>query len=130
MEETYIVEKDWITADNLRAVVIIALSSIWTKSHRCGYVGVPITHPMYAMNYNDVSVDCHGGLMYSGDSTDSYPVESLDSSLWWFGFDCAHLGDAPITSEGYEMSEGTVRTLDFCVKECESIASQLQKKEE
>ena len=129
MERDYIIEKDWITADNLRAVVIVTLNLNGTKRHRCGYVGVPVTHPMYAMNYNDVSVDC-GGLTYSGSSTDSYPVESEDSNLWWLGFDCAHLGDALITSERYRMSDEVVRTLDFCVKECESIASQLQKKKD
>jgi hypothetical protein len=43
---SYIVEKDWITSVGLRAVAIIG------RGHRCGYVGVPVTHPLYGVGYN------------------------------------------------------------------------------
>lgn len=81
----------------------------------------------------DVVVDVHGGLTYSGGSS-TYPAAS--DGLWWFGFDCAHAGDGEIESQVYE-SEGVfticpssvfseeVRSEEYVVKECESLASQL-----
>jgi len=76
--------------------------------------------------------DVHGSITYSGG--DNYPVKS---SRWWFGFDCNHFGDSKdwdIISEKYKeperkhsfYSEGTVRTLLYCEKECESLARQLK----
>ena len=74
----------------------------------------------------------HGGLTYSGNGGDkhkgTYPVES---DLWWFGYDCGHAGDAP--APGSRMAQyrsslfdGDVhRTLEYCINECESLATQL-----
>jgi len=79
--------------------------------------------------------DVHGGITYSGGGDkSSYPV---DSDLWWFGYDCAHLGDGKdfsIMDERYKEFEeqypipsnrGPIRTLDYCITECESLAKQL-----
>ena len=63
---------------------VIALMSL---GHRCGYVGIPKDHELYGKHYNNILLDCHGGLTYSGDG---YP---LDDDLWYIGFDCAHWGD-------------------------------------
>ena len=38
MERGYIIEKDWITSNGLRAVVLILLEN-GCRLHRCGYVG-------------------------------------------------------------------------------------------
>lgn len=57
--------------------------------HRCGYVGIPIGHKYYKMNYNDIDIECHGGLTYSRD----YLIGQNDENKWWIGFDCAHYGD-------------------------------------
>ncbi len=73
--------------------------------------------------------DVHGSITYSGKG--NYPVES---QLWWFGFDCVHYGDAcdeSIMSDKYAsrphfVHEGVVRTLDYCITECESLADQLK----
>lgn len=76
----------------------------------------------------DIAIDCHGGLTYAGGGIGSiYPVES---ELWWFGFDCAHYGDATITQRAFEIehgfeNEGIVRSLLFCELQCEKIAVQL-----
>ena len=76
----------------------------------------------------------HGGLTYAG-SNKKYPVES---ELHWFGFDCAHLYDARdpdlMDDQHREMHEkypsfahleGVIRSLSFCERECERLASQL-----
>jgi hypothetical protein len=74
----------------------------------------------------------HGGITYSGGGEQSnYPVES---DLWWFGYDCAHFGDGKdlsVVSErerGFEMmypTRGEVRTTEYCISECKSLAEQL-----
>jgi len=80
----------------------------------------------------EVMFDVHGSLTYSG-GKDNYPVQN--SGLWWFGFDCGHCDDAPDTKAmleyGFTPSPymsghgGTVRTLDYCINECHSLADQL-----
>jgi hypothetical protein len=109
--------------NGLRCVAIFT-----SMGHRCGYVGVSASHPLYGKDYSDkcsilkksdienqeigkrgiiplmcmdtesenISPECyfdvHGGITYAGGGENSkYPVES---NLWWFGFDCAHCGDA------------------------------------
>ena len=75
--------------------------------------------------------EVHGGLTYSGNGHGTYPVES---ELWWFGYDCAHAGDLPepdsrmgkvYADMAFSQREGVIRTLDFCIDECESLAKQL-----
>lgn len=74
--------------------------------------------------------DVHGGITYSGGSG-KHPVES--SGIWWFGYDCAHFGDAKdkslMDAEKYDMLRqfeyGVVRTTDYCIAECKSLAEQL-----
>lgn len=76
----------------------------------------------------DIVINCHGGLTYSSkEGSNKYPVES---ELHWFGFDCAHYGDAYIELSEFAKQygfgrEGTVRTLEYCKEQCESIADQL-----
>jgi hypothetical protein len=55
---------------------------------RCGYVGVPKSHPAYGVNYNDMQdIDCHGGLTFDGEIK---CISAEPDDLWYFGFDCAH----------------------------------------
>jgi hypothetical protein len=114
------VEKKWITEAGYEAEVIAQ-----KMGHRCGYVTVPKDHPHYGKGYDDVDVDVHGGLTYAEEGT--------------FGFDCAHWNDArdvSIMSDEYTQifhgwpslgdDEPTIKTLEFCVTECESLAKQLK----
>ncbi len=128
------IEKDWTTKAGLRAVVLAT-----SMGHRCGYVGVPLAHPHYGRHYDDsglYDISVHGGLTFSSSEIGKYPVES---DLHWFGFDCAHLGDAkdpdlmdelhreihekypPLFREAGDV----VRDLPFCERECEDLAKQL-----
>jgi hypothetical protein len=51
-----LIEKDWTTNAGLRAVVVICLSDDGKrKRHRCGYVGVDNSHPLFGVQYNDQS---------------------------------------------------------------------------
>jgi hypothetical protein len=120
MSEETKIEKQWTTAAEYKAEVLAS-----PMGHRCGYVTVPDDHPCIGKNYSDLNVNVHGGLTYKNNAT--------------FGFDCAHLYDAKdheLMSEEYrkvyEMwpslrePEGTVKTLEFCVAECEKLAAQLK----
>jgi hypothetical protein len=162
----YKVEKDW-EHNGYRCVVIA-----WEMGHRCGYVGVSDTHPLYNKKYDSavpdsilpkykdvmngtrgkrsvlgvlcasaaesrvgILFDVHGGITYSeGGKKSRYPVES---DLWWFGFDCGHYGDGidiSIMSDKYKeinikyslFDEGVIRTTEYCIQECESLADQLK----
>jgi len=78
--------------------------------------------------------DVHGGITYSGGGENSkYPIES---NLWWFGYDCSHCDDAKdlsVVSDSIREIElkfptnGILRTLDYCIDECNSLAEQLLK---
>lgn len=84
--------------------------------YNCGYVGLPAGHPWFGKSYDacllgddcptvaeraadpdgyhscynhspDARVEVHGGLTFA--------QAGERDGLWWFGFDCAHSGDAP-----------------------------------
>ena len=116
-----------------------------TIGHRCGYVGLPKDNKYYGVNYNEIDIDCHGGLTYS--SSNLY--EQNDTDIWWIGFDCAHCDDAKdydslrkyYTDErsktmidrwealDRKYPDGSkVRDLDYVVNECKNIVEQIEKK--
>ena len=90
----------------------------------------------------DVYFNVHGGLTYGGGGKGSeYPVKS---DLWWFGFDCAHAGDAidfefaekywpddanvkmrVAIHKKYFVSGEEVRTKEYCEEECRSLVDQI-----
>jgi len=115
------IEKEWTTKAGLKAAVIAT-----DMGHRCGYVSVPKDHPWHGKTYDEAALDVHGGLTYAG----------MRDDLWWFGYDCAHLGDArdpelmreelKAIMSAFSGDKGEIRSLDFCVNECESMAWQLK----
>jgi hypothetical protein len=114
-----IIEKEWITKAGYKAQVVAQ-----PMGHRCGYVTVPEDHPCFGKDYNDIDIEVHGGLTFAHDGE--------------FGFDCAHFYDAKDESLMDDVHkriqamypsflyEGTVRTLEFCINECENMAKQFK----
>jgi hypothetical protein len=82
----YKVEREWEHA-GLSCAVVLAREA----QHRCGYVRVPPSHPLFGKGYDDADVDVHGGLTFAKLEP---CTEHPDGQGWWFGFDCAHAGDA------------------------------------
>jgi hypothetical protein len=119
MTEKVKIEKQWTTSAGYEAEVLAM-----PMGHRCGYVTVPDGHPCEGKDYDELDVEVHGGLTF-GDGAK-------------FGFDCAHFYDAKdpeLISDEYRKiyerwprfdESGTVRTLEFCVAECERLAAQLK----
>lgn len=53
------------------------------------YLGVPTDHPLAGFGYDDIPLDCHGGLTFSSEGTDKI----LPKGYYWYGYDYAHSGD-------------------------------------
>ena len=88
----------------------------------------------------DVYFNVHGGLTYSSDNNNTYPVES---NLWWLGFDCAHYmdgknlelvekywGDDPNIQRRIEIEREfpnyyEVRSKEYVENECKSLVDQI-----
>jgi hypothetical protein len=108
-----------------------------TYGYRCGYVRIPIGHPWYQLDYNDVHEDSdvhiHGGLTFA--EPDQSCGKGEDNG-WWLGFDCAHGGDAPDPKLFSEVDSlyaaflpdwgmhGTVRTQKYVEEQCRSLCEQ------
>lgn len=96
----------------------------------------------------DLLFDVHGGLTY-GEGYCDYPVES--EGIWWLGFDCAHAGDGKdldlleelwgdedivkrrlkvereVNAKYPTVSDGPVRSKEYCEDECRSLVEQIIK---
>jgi hypothetical protein len=120
--------------------------------HRCGYVGVKPSHPLFGVTYQDLEdhidgyLEVHGGLTYSGES-DRYPTLQVEK-VWWFGFDCAHLYDGKDLElakhyfmsfsymktygalKQFDRSDEQVKSLEYCIYECIHMIDQLNRRRE
>ena len=159
---SYTVEKEWAYKDF--CLVVIANRDIGC---RCGYLGVPKVHFLFGKGYGEhcpqlellvsrggpagnrgilslvtwngkeaspeIAFNVHGSLTYSGSS--GYPIDRPNT--WWFGFDCAHAGDAKDLSliddervkeiySRFGPDDGEIRTVEYCIKELESLADQIE----
>jgi len=108
------VEKRWVTNSSLEAIVVTHPS----LGHRCGYVRVPEDNGLYQISYEDIndSISVHGGLTFSG----QLPKDIDPTLSYWLGYDCAHSCDRSRFNP-----QGIERTLDYCIEECEHLASQI-----
>lgn len=89
------------------------------SGHLCGYVILTRDNDYFGMEYDEIPVDCHGGLTYASD----------EGPNWVIGFDCAHLGDLqPFYSEMEWYGVGVYRDMEFVTQECESICEQISEK--
>lgn len=104
-----------------RCIVLVNAAGL-----RCGYVGVPKSHPDYKKSYEQIESKyyAHGGITYS-DFINRIGLQTDD--LWYFGFDCGHLGDRYAVDEavkyGLTVDSRTVETfrqLNEVMKRCDS----------
>lgn len=108
-------EKIWVYK-NLHCMV-----SLVPLSHRCGYVGIPPSHPWFRISYEELPINIHGGLTYS--SMNEYRDEQCGVvGLYWVGFDCNHAGDSNVNEVN---PHGHIWTLDEVGIETNSMADQV-----
>lgn len=101
--------------------------------HRCGYVGVPKEQIGLVENAEE-TISCHGGITY-GPSDHLHLQNDID--ILWIGFDTAHWGDRNDVKKAvdyfgedahtYDFGCGTIRTLEYCKRECMDIVDQVIK---
>lgn len=58
----------------------------------CGYICIQKDHSFYEKHYDDIDLECHGGLTFSG---------IADDGSYWIGFDCAHSMDLVPSTERF-----------------------------
>ena len=56
----------------------------------CGYVIIPEGHEFYDKHYDQIDINCHGGLTYSGKF---HIKESKNNEKYCIGFDMNHYDD-------------------------------------
>lgn len=104
----------------------------------CGYVAVEEGHPLFKADYEDADLDVHGGITFSGECRPPIchvPQPGKPDNVFWFGFDCAHLGDDhPREMAIYSKMPGYVHLdsgfhtycdMSYVRKQVESLAEQL-----
>ena len=102
--------------------------------HRCGYVGIPKNDISELDSYD---INPYGGITY-GPCPDLHFQE--DEDVEWIGFDTGHWGDGRDINSvqkyfGIERAKevlsfptyvvGTVKTLEFCKKQCMDMVDQI-----
>src|ERR1700688_3408798 len=63
------------------------------------YFGVPSDHPLAGFSYDDLPVDCHGGLTFGKEGKDPFPI-----GFYWYGCDYGHYNDMSFYNLEYPMS--------------------------
>ncbi len=71
----------------------------------------------------DVFFNVHGSVTYCG-GADDYPIDN-PLKLWFIGFDCGHCDDGTLNDSIRAFCPGPVRSMEYVVDECESLAKQL-----
>ena len=96
-------------------------------------VKIPKSHPLYeSMTIEDKETECHGGLVFAGDSL-SY-VE--DSDGWWIGwnysidgdYNCSRSGIWAPAYGGKNMTDGQKWTTEEVKSEIEQFINQISEK--
>lgn len=153
---THTIEKTWITDPGLRAVCAIIRGShrcgyVEVPEGHPLY-GVEYSQETDALNFNpeeielgkrspilaltagkadgsirhspEIAFNVHGSLTYSNSGKRGYPIKS---DGWWFGFDCSHFNDGSMDPDMQSFFSGPVRSLEYVIEECESLANQIEK---
>jgi len=138
-----LIEEIFITDENYLGVVLFHPFI----GGRTGYVGINDAHPLFEKDSIEderiYNLDVHGGITFTGH------LNSLNSPLWFIGFDCHHYGDIPdfinwiklaelynifddikrhydYQREMYSISDGIVWTKEMVKNEIKNLSKQLK----
>jgi hypothetical protein len=73
--------EDWYE-DGIRCLIMRGPGAL------CGYLGIPKDHPLAGRSYDDIPLQVHGGLTFSGEGDSWRP-----KGFYWYGWDYGHVGD-------------------------------------
>lgn len=82
-------------------------------THPCCYIQLDKNDKYYGKNYEEIDIDCHGGLTYS---------EEVKGE-WVIGWDYAHYGDYNGFFNG--LVNGKKYTTDELIRDCKKVIEQL-----
>lgn len=127
------------------------LITFTARGHRCGYVAIDSTHPLYGKSLSwptDESLDVHGGITFQKTTHSAKEMLTHPCNDEWLGFDAMHHADKPcedtvklyfgeeaylkwqkdfyFTCPVFDISEH--RTFEYMEKECFKLIKQLIKK--
>jgi hypothetical protein len=77
--------------DGVRFVILRGPASL------CAYLGIPNDHPLANQDYDNIPLDCHGGLTYGHDY-----LNKKKDGYFWYGWDYSHSGDKSFYDIGRE----------------------------
>ena len=96
-------------------------------THPCAYVKLTGDDKYYHTDYEEIPIECHGGLTYSGETLEytkrNNPIFSLvsgEDNSWVIGWDYAHYDDCI-----YDSDSGRRWATAEMVEECENVIRQL-----
>lgn len=106
-----IIVRDWIEKG-------VRILIVRRNSHLCVYLGLPEDHPLAGEDYNDVPIDCHGGLTFAGSGGNGI----WPSGRYWYGYDYAHAGD--YCNYGHGLPSGETGDKKWTIGEVQQEAKQ------
>jgi hypothetical protein len=102
--------------------------------HLCGYVGVPIGHPLHGVTGDELDeLAVHGGVTFTALCQDGNEAENIchipgpgePEPLWWIGFDAAHAFDRLPEMPELSRGEDTYKDWGYMKAECAILAAQV-----
>jgi len=93
----------------------------------CAYIELPIYSKFYGKSYDDIPIDVHGGLTYSGCT-----IPFAEKDTWFIGWDYAHLFDFTGIEYTYPVhyrTPGKLWKTEEILYHCYSAIRQLRKLE-
>lgn len=99
-------------------------------THPTAYVEIPKQHKYFCKDYNDIDIDVHGGLTYSGDWLMVSEDKKIENS-WFLGWDYAHCDDycGFYLFDTDFLNEHTKKwTTEEIIKDCKSVIEQLKER--
>lgn len=127
-------ELDYYHLEDNETGYAIVINRHSKMKHLCGYVSLPVNHPLYNKDINESDVfdkfDVHGGVTFTG-TLDGEHNSNDKLKLFLVGFDCAHAGDfVPEFSEDLVRGDEVYRDVNYVITECIKLAKQLKTMEE
>lgn len=94
-------------------------------SHPCAYVELPKGHKYYGEYYDDIPINCHGGLTYSDECGIIFPEDNSNHrDGFWIGWDYSHGYDYNVISARIGIS-GKKWTTEEILEEVKAVINQL-----
>ena len=90
-------------------------------THPCAYVELPRNNKYFGRIYDDIPIECHGGLTYS-----SNKLHTVDHTGWFIGWDYAHWGDYNGSLPDFLNKGSNQYTTVEMIEDCKQVIMQME----